>query len=128
MKILKVEELNEYMNNNSMLDEQELLEMANISSRKTGIKDIVIWAGPNPKYHGYRIKVSNIANKISSDNCFTITIPDFKVMGDVNTNLITKEVFNDIIKFIKLNIDLIKKYSDYDIYTEDFLDNIKPVK
>ena len=119
-KILK---LNEY-NNYTSLSEDELLEMANITDTKTGIKNHVLWIGPN---HGYRIKVSNLPNSFKPNNCFTITIPDYNVIGDINTKLITTEVFNDIIKFIELNIDLICKYSEYETSTEYLLDNIKSI-
>jgi hypothetical protein len=118
--------LNEY-NNYTSLSEDELLEMANITDTKTGIKNVVLWVGPNPKFHGHRIKVSNTPNSFKPDNCFTITIPNYNIIGNVNTKFITSEVFNDIIKFIELNIDLICKYSEYETSTEYLLDNIKSI-
>jgi hypothetical protein len=48
---------------NSYLSEDELFEMANVTEETTGIKDVVIWIGPNPKSHGKRVKISNIPNK-----------------------------------------------------------------
>lgn len=101
--------------------------MANISPNKTGIKDVFIWIGPNPHYHGKRIKVSNIPNKFSKDNCFTITIPEYKIIGDVNSNLIKPSVYDDIIKFIKLNLQLISDYSDEKISTDELIDGLKKI-
>ena len=125
IKNIKNNKLYEY---NNTLTEDELLEMSNITENESGIKDVVIWVGPDSKNHIFRIKVSNIPNSLRPENCFTITIPDFKVIGEVNTKLITNEVFNKIIEFINLNIDIIKKYSDCELYTEDLFDNLKKVK
>lgn len=131
-KVLKFDELdsiNEYKNNEfNSLSEQELLEMANISYKKTGIKNVVIWIGPNPAYHGKRIKVSNIPNYFKPDNCFTMTIPEFKIIGEIDDKFITTEVIEQIIEFINLNIQVINSYSEYNISTEDLLDNLKPIK
>jgi hypothetical protein len=52
----------EYKNFNN-LSNKELLEMSNITYKTTGIKNVVLWIGPNTEYHGKRIKVSNIPNK-----------------------------------------------------------------
>ena len=125
-KVLKYDELNEYSKYTS-LTEDECYELTSFSSKTTGIKDVVIWIGPDSKNHIFRIKVSNIPNKISIDNCFTITIPDFKIYGDVNTELITDDKFDDIINFINLNINIIKSYSNYEICTEDLLDGLKSI-
>ena len=119
----KIYEFNEYRFATSISDE-ELMEMANVSPKKTGIKDVYIWFGPNPHYHGKRIKVSNIPNKFSKNDCFTITIPEFEIIDQYNTNLITTSVLDDIIKFVKLNIKAIEDFSDEKISTDEFIDKL----
>ena len=109
------------------LSEDELLEMANVTDESTGINDVVLWIGPNPTSHGKRIKVSNIPNKISSSDLFTITIPDMNIIGDVNSKFITKSKLDDIKKFITINLQLIEDYSEYKITTKRFLDNLKSI-
>jgi|688.fasta_scaffold83311_2 hypothetical protein len=112
---------------NSYLSEDELFEMANVTEETTGIKDVVIWIGPNPKSHGKRVKISNIPNKISSSDCFTITIPKFEIVGEMNTKFIDSIKLENIKKFISNNLSLIEDYSDYKISTKQLLDGLKPI-
>lgn len=120
--------LNEYKNYNyDSLTEQELLEMANLGQNTTGFKNIIIWIGPNPGYHWKRIKISNIPNKISDKNCFTLTIPDFDIIGEVNTKLITNEKLDQIKKWINLNIAAINEYAEYKITTDEFINKLKKI-
>jgi hypothetical protein len=116
----------EFFDNSNSLSEDELLEMANVTEETTGIKDVVIWIGPNPKSHGKRVKISNIPDKISSSDCFTLTIPKFEI-GDVNTNFIDSIKMKKIKQFILNNQSLIEDYSDYKISTKQLLDGLKPV-
>lgn len=109
------------------LTEDELFEMTNISQKTTGISDVIIWVGPHPKQHGMRIKVSNIPNSFDPSDCFVITIPDFQIIGNINTKLITSEKLQQIKEFITLNIDVISDYSNSKIGTEDLLEKIKKV-
>lgn len=115
----------EFLDNS--LSEDELFEMANVTDETTGIEGIVLWIGPNPKSHGKRVKVSNIPNKISSSDCFTITLPKFEIIGDVNPNLIDSVKMSKIKEFLINNLELIEKYSDYQISTKQLLDGLKPV-
>jgi hypothetical protein len=71
------------------------------------LENIVIWVGPNPNSHGYRIKVSNKPNKIDNKDLFTITIPKFEVIGTVNKSFIDIEKLEDIKKFIEKNIQIV---------------------
>jgi hypothetical protein len=119
--VKNIYEFNEYRFATSISDE-ELMEMANVSPKKTGIKDVYIWFDPH--YHGRRIKVSNIPNKFSKNDCFTITIPKFEIIGQYNSNLITTSVLDDIIKFVKLNIKAIEDFSDEKISTDEFIDKL----
>lgn len=109
---------------NSSLSDDELLEMANITSSETGIDDVVIWIGTSPSLHGHRIKVSNIPNKISSDNLFTITIPDFNIIGDINSKFINNSKLNKIKEFLTINNESIIEYSEYKLSTKEFLDKL----
>ena len=112
---------------NKILSEQELLEMANVSSKVTGIDDIVLWIGPNPNSHWKRIKVSNVPNKFDGKDCFTLTIPDFRIIGKINKSLIKKDVLDKIIHFVELNIYIISDYSDYKMETIDMINSLKKV-
>lgn len=116
----------EFINNS--LTEEELLEMANVTEEETGIEDVVIWIGPNPHSQGKRIKVSNIPNKICSSDCFTLTIPKFEIIGDINTRLIDSVKLEKIKEFVNLNLQLIEDYSDLKISTKELVNNLKPVK
>ena len=49
-KIMEYKEHN-YLKNATIVTDEELMEMANISPNKTGIKDVFIWIGPNPNSH-----------------------------------------------------------------------------
>lgn len=118
----KFKELNEYKYN--LFTDDELLEMANVADDITGIKNVVLWLGPPPPSHGHRIKVSNVPNSFQVNDCFTITIPDFKIIGKVNKSLITKDKLNKIIKFIEINIEVIVSYSKYEMSTLDFLNSL----
>jgi len=121
---MEYKEHDDFLKNATKITDDELLEMANISPKKTGLKDVYIWVGPNPTYHWKRINVSNIPNKFDKNNCFTITIPEFRIIGDYNSKLITKKTLDDIKKFITLNMQVICDYSDEKISTDELIDNI----
>ena len=122
----KYKKINEYKEN-PPLTEQELMEMANATEKYTGIKGVVVWLGPNPEGHWKRINVSNVPNKFDGRDCFTITIPEYKVIGKVNTKLINSKKMKEIIDFIELNKEIIIDYSDYKIETGDMLTNLKKI-
>jgi len=107
------------------LEDQELMEMANITSKTTGIENVVIWIGPNPSTHGKRIKISNVANSFRLSDCFTLTIPDFVEIGYRDKNVIDNKTLDKIKDFVNLNIQVINDYSDSLISTEDLLDKLK---
>lgn len=122
-KMKKIFEYNKFNN----LSEQELLEMANVTYKTTGIENVVLWIGPNPEYHGRRIKVSNLPNKFTGVNCFTLTIPDFEIIGKVDNTFITSKILNMIKQFVNINYEVICEYSDYLISTEELLSRLKKV-
>jgi hypothetical protein len=128
-KIIIVKNYINYLNElvHSSLNYNELLELANVTDKTTGIEDVVIWIGPNPPNHGKRIKISNQPNKFDGKDCFTLTIPDFKIIGNINDKFIDTDKLNKIKEFIEINIDIITKYSDYLLSTEDLLSGLKKV-
>jgi len=97
--------INEF-HNPSMTDE-ELLEMSNFWGDGLGLdENIVLWIGSSlSSKHGNRIKVSNIPSKDmgTSRDCFSITVPDLNIIGDINTKHITTKKLKTIFGFIKLN-------------------------
>jgi len=123
MKIKKLNEFKFY----TEIDDEELSEMSNISYNTTGIKDVVIWIGPNPHYHGKRVKISNTPSKFNKNNCFTITIPDLEIIGDVNKVLIDSKKLEKIKEFISVNMNVISKYLDEEILTDDMINSLKKV-
>ena len=123
--------INEFLDKSEYqsLDDDELLEMANLWGKHTGLDDIVIWIGSSVRSkHGKRIKVSNINSKIGSSlDCFTITIPELKIIGDVNTKHVTKQKLDKIFDFINLNIDAISDVCDEKIDTVEFILRMKKI-
>jgi hypothetical protein len=112
----------------SSLSEQELLEMSNIGYKVTGIENVILLIGPNPNYHWRRIKISNIPNKFSGEDCFTLTVPDFKVIGKIDETFITPKVLEKIKNFVNINYQVICDYSDYKILTDEFIENLKKIE
>lgn len=108
----------------SSLSEKELYFMANLTEKETEIKDVVIWVGANPHYYRHRIKVSNTLD-YSGNNCFTITIPELNILGEVNKEMITMEKLTQIKDFVKLNMETIIDYSNFKLSTADFLAKLK---
>ena len=114
----------EYLKYATFLTDEELMTMTDISPRQTGIKDVFIWVGANPHTHDKRIKVSNVPNDFHGKDCFTMTIPDFKIIGEPNGNVVTTDILKDIVKFVELNLQLIYDYSDEKMATDIFFDKI----
>ncbi len=117
-------EYNDYQHHIKMyttISGDELMEMANISPKITGLENVYLWIGPNPFSHGKRIKVSNLSKKFCEDNCFTLTIPDYDIIGKVNKKLITKNVIQNIILFVEKNKDLIDAYSEKKLTTDELI-------
>ena len=85
---------------NLSLTEDELMEMANVTQKTTGIENVVIWIGPNPLSHDKIIKVSNSSNKFDGKDCFTLTIPDFKIIGTINKSVIDSKKLEKIKEFV----------------------------
>jgi len=119
--------MNEFYN--PEMTAEELLEMSNYWGGSLGLDDtIVLWIGSSRgEPHGNRIKVSNIPGKSmgSSKNCFTITIPDLKIVGNVNTSHITSKKLKSIFGFIKLNEELLIDFCQENIDAIEFAKRLK---
>ena len=103
----------------------QLYEMANVTSRRHGIENVVIWVGATNKQHGLRIKVSNIPNKMDMNNNFTIMMSSLDYDHTHVANWITSKIIDKIITWIKLNQQLLYDYELGLITdTDDFLNNI----
>lgn len=126
MKKNKESQFHEYLKFATYITSEEIeaMHMVDISPAVTGISGVYLWAGENPHADFNRIKVSNLPNAFSRDDCFTITLPDLKIIGQPNNELITNEIMIDIIKFLKLNMILICDYSDQKIATDIFFNRI----
>ena len=110
-----------------IIKEDMLYEMANLSSRWTGIDNVIIWVGMNLEQHALRVKVSNIPNNWSTDN-FTIKLADLSVVGKINTSFITNNIMHNIKHWISLNMKALVDYENGVIVdTGDFLDLLKPI-
>lgn len=106
----------------------QLYEMANVTSRRHGIENVVIWVGATNKQHGLRIKVSNIPNKMDMNDNFTIMMPSLDYDHTQVANWITSKIMDKIITWIKLNQQLLYDYELGVITdTDDFLNNIVKV-
>ena len=116
------------INMNEFLTDDELLEMANLSPKTTGIDGVCLWIGPAPERHGNRIKVSNVPDKFERNDCFVITIPDLKTKGRINAKFITADKLKQIKKWIVKNEDVILKYSDLEIGTEEMISQLQKIK
>lgn len=106
-----------------ILNDKYLLinEMSNFNSNITWLDKTIIWIGKRPPNHGHRIKISNVDNKMTND-MFSLLIPSYKTKGDVK---IPTQRLNEIIIFVKLNENIIKKYCDMIITYDEFIKKIK---
>lgn len=108
--------------------DDQLFEMANVTSRRHGISNVVIWVGLANKQHGLRIKVSNLPNRMDVDNCFVIMMPSLDYDPDQVANWITPKIIKQILQWIKLNQELLYNYENGLIHdTDEFLDRISKV-
>lgn len=107
-----------------------LMEMSNYSGSSTGLGNIWIWVGEKPGKHGYRVKVSNLSNKpglMSKSDSFSVTLPQYNIVGTVNTKLVTSKNMAKLMDFIRSNEQLIKDLSDLKIDSKMFSDRMLTV-
>lgn len=109
-------------------NDDQLFEMANITSRFHGIGDVVIWVGIAPKQHGLRVKVSNVKNKFDINNHFVIKMPSLDYNPNAIAKWIDRKKLNAILSWIKINQKLLHDYETGLISdTQEFLNNISKV-
>ena len=122
-------EYNDYNHIYTTLSYNEMwVDMISMSGDNIGIPNIVIWVGKNSVYEGNIIKVSNLPNNFKGTSCFTITIPELKVIVEINKELITYEILEEIIKFVQNNMDIIIDFSNDIIDVDTFIEGFKPNK
>lgn len=113
---------NEFYNyDNRSLSPEERDEISSVGESATGIKDVIIWFGPNPHSREVKVRVSNNPNDLSGKDIFSIILPKFDIIGDINHSFITNDILKSIISYIELNKDSIYKYSDGLICGSDFI-------
>lgn len=109
------------------LNEDELLWMSSITYKSTGIKNVVLWIGHTATKEK-AIKVSNVlCPSFDGKDCFTLTIPDFKIIGKVNKELITDDVLQQIKEFVMKNLDNILEHSDFKTSSCEMIENLKSI-
>jgi len=123
-------EYNDFVNENTT-SINDMNDMMSISSYSTGIKNVVLWIGPNEKYNFKIIKISNILKGNifeRSKNSFILTIPDFKIIGKRDEHTITDNILNDIKNFLKINELLIEQLYNGEIIPSQFAAKLKSIK
>jgi len=103
------EKLNE---SNQNMDYNDRENMISLSKTSHGIENITIWVGPNKKYNSKIVKVSNKLNDKKGEDCFTITLSDLKILGQVDENIITSDVLLKIKNFLIKNRQEISYFYD----------------
>ena len=107
-------------------DDDNLFEMARVSSKRHGTNGVIIWVGHTNKRHGLRVKVSNVRDKWSDTDHFVIMMPSL----DYDPKKVAKWIdMPSVLGWIKLNQDLLYDYENGLIHdTDEFLDRISPYK
>jgi hypothetical protein len=124
------EELRKYID---MVNEEtandQLFEMANISSKRHGIDNVYIWVGKAAGLkHGLRVKISNVPERMDINDSFVIQMPNLDYDPTRVARWIDAEIMNKILLWIKVNQQLLYDY-EMDIIndTDDFLNQIEKV-
>ena|ERR1039458_8780479 len=102
-----------------------LFEMANISSKRTGLP-FMVWISTKEgaRQHDVRVKVSKGRKAHASEWVSVALRPDVRIVGGEMTG----PHFALLKKWIELNRDVIIKYWDGDIEdTQDAIDGLKPI-
>ena len=117
--ICKYNEFYEYDKNSLSLKERE--EIASVGESATGIEGIILWFGPNPHSREVKVRISNKPNDLSGNNIFSLILPKYNILGNINKELITSDTLSSIIKYIELNKENIYNYSDGLVCASDFI-------
>lgn len=109
-------------------ENDQLFEMANITSRFHGIENVVIWVGLAPGQHGLRVKVSRVPNKMRMDDSFVIMMPSLDYDPAQVPTWMSGQTMTKILEWIKLNQKLLFDYENGLVDdTGLFLDSISKV-
>lgn len=105
--------------------EKFLFEMANLSSKSTGIERVVIWASQaqdGAKRHGPRVKVSaNLTARANPDDLFVLSIQDSPVILAGESEL-PADTLEDVKAWVSQNKDALLSYWRGDVTTDEFID------
>ena len=103
-----------------------LWEMANLSSKTTGIDNIIIWVngGGDKLQHGPRIKVSKGTKWNTASNS---TIPLLGMPRIIGKADISQHEFSEIVKWININRNALLQYNDDLIQTDELIRLLKPI-
>ena len=98
-------------------EEYEYVVSTSISNMNIdkNLKNYFIYMGYNPIFEKPRIKIC----ETSSKKCFIILLDSLEVIGDYDTNVITDDVIDRLKKWIKLNIEIIYKFSTISDFSYD---------
>jgi|ERR1035437_7463398 hypothetical protein len=122
----KLNELNESFS--TKISREEFDVLSSITGKKAGVPELVIWIGPNHNSNRVVVKIGNVPNDYKGKSCFNIILPDFKIIGEVNKSFITESIMNKIMKFLKLNSDLIIYFSTHDNMSDyKFINNLQSI-
>jgi hypothetical protein len=102
-------------------------EIASVGESATGIKNVIIWFGPNPHTREVKVRVSNNPNDLSGNDIFTIILPSYTIKGTRNDKFITDDILKSIIEYIENNKEAILNYSDGLICASDFILLLKSI-
>ena len=92
-----------------------------------GLNNYFIYMGYNPIFEKPRIKIC----ETSSKKCFIILLDTLEIIGDYDTNVITDDVIDRLKKWIKLNIEIIYKFSttaDFSYDQFEFVLKLNPLR
>lgn len=105
--------------------EKFLFEMANLSSKSTGIERVVIWASQaqdGAKRHGPRVKVSaNLTARANPDDLFVLSIQDSPVILAGESEL-PADTLEDVKAWVSQNKDVLLSYWRGDVTTDEFIE------
>jgi len=106
--MLEFADYRESLNQERMIIESFLDEMANLPSADTGL-GYFIWIGEVGGQHGPRVKVSNSHGKMNVNNCFVMSVAKIPEVLTPRSCKLRKSEVDDISDWIKLNYDVLMK-------------------
>lgn len=122
---MKLEELVYQPDNDYIISEEQLWEMARVKPADSGLSWIIFVSSREyaKQRHWARVKVSNIPGKFANDDNFVVSIDKQPAVLE-GTPRMSKSELKDIFDWIKLNYDVLLKYwneefvSDAELYSK----------